>query len=230
MGSGRPLATALAVSDPEMERLRSLATAHRLALFPKDKLLTELGQAIARRMVKRNGMQIYQILSCTLPYFPREVLQDVFPARTMKENSETRMSWELSTSLEVAEIVGPILQRSTYVCAGSTKAFRTRTERVIRVVAKLMAPFEICHEVSKAGTEKCYLNGLYTLVTQDGEFHYPKDNHRRELEVSTAEQKLLRQGVMADMEEMGRAGHPLSPNWWRQLGQEDRARCWQRSV
>lgn len=125
--------------------------------------------------------------------------------------------------MEVAEFVGPLLQKSTYVCVGSTKAFRTKLERVIRVVAKLMAPFEICHEVSSAGVERCYVNGLYALVTQDGEFHYPKDNQRRELGVSATEQKSLRQGVMTDMTEMGRAGQPLSPKWWRQLGDENQA-------
>lgn len=84
----------------------------------------------------------------------------------------------------------------------------------------MMAPFEISHMISNTGAERCYLNGMYVLVTQDGEFHFPKDNQRRELSFTMAEQSSLRRGVIEDMQELGKSGQPLSPNWWRQLGNE----------
>lgn len=220
----------LTSNDRCMMKLRAMASAHRHVLFPKDKLLVELGQAIGRRMVKRSGEQIYQMLTCTLPYFPKEVIQEAFPAHSMRVESRSKTRWELTSSLEVAQSLGPLLQRSSYICAGSTKAFRTPSERVIRVVAKLMAPFEISHEVAKNGTERCYFNGLYALVTQDGEFHFPKDNQRRELSVTPEERASLRLAVIADMEVLGRAGHPLSPNWWRQLGDENKAMLVERQL
>lgn len=207
-----------------MTKLRAMAAARRLALMSKDTLLLELGRAIGRRMIKRTGGHIYQMLSCTLPYFPRELLQEILPTVCVKENTEKSMQWELRTVAEVEQILGPVLRRSGYVCVGSTKAFRTKSERVIRVVAKLMSPFEITHEVSSFGVERCYLNGMYVLVTQDGELHFPKDNQRRELIVAMEEQMALRKGVKMEMIQLGQEGQPLSPSWWRQLGNEEKAK------
>lgn len=201
-----------------------MAAAQRLTLISKDTLLLELGRAIGRRMVKRQGGQIYQMIACTLPYFPRDVLREIIPTPCMKEDSVKSAHWELRTVAEVAEVLGPVLRRSGYNCAGSTKAFKTRSERVIRVVAKLMCPFEISHEVSPCGVERCYLNGMYVLATQDGELHFPKDNQRRELSVTPGEQVELRKGVNAEVMQLGEEGLPLSPSWWRQLGNEERAK------
>lgn len=215
---------AVAAAEQEIAQLRTMAAARGLALISKDTLLVELGQAIGRRMVKRTGGQIYQMLTCVLPYFPRELLQEILPKACVKEETPWVVHWELRTVGEVGDIVGPLLQKSGYICVGSTKAFRSKLERVIRVVAKLMPPFEITHEAASSGAERCYLNGMYVLATQDGELHYPKDNQRRELSITLEEQIALRRGVKADVAQMGREGQPLSPGWWRQLGDEEKAR------
>lgn len=223
MASVRAQAASLAAEERAMEKLRAMASAHGLVLFPKEKLLAELGQAIARRMVKRRGDEVYQMVACTLPYFPKEILQDILPVGSIKEHSQKKTLWELTSAEEVSRTIGPLLEKSSYACAGSTKAFRTRSERVIRVVAKLMSPLEITHEVLSSGVERCYINGMYALATQDGEIHFPKDNERRELEFSSTELSSLRRGVLEDMEKLGKTGQHLSPNWWRQLGQEEKA-------
>lgn len=207
-----------------MERLKALAAARNLALVSKEKLLNELGQSIARRIVKRSGAQVYQMLTCALPYFPRQVLQETFPEQCVTEETAARMTWELRTVSEVAQAVGPLMQRSTYVCVGSTKAFKTKSERVIRVVAKLMPPFEICHEDSRRGVERLYLNGMYVLATQEGELHFPKDNYRREMRVENEVVRDVRLGIEEDMRQLGREGNPLSPSWWRRLGNEEKAK------
>lgn len=214
-----------AAPELEVAQLQSMAADQGLVLMRKDVLLVEVGRAIGRRMVKRSGDQIYQMLTCALPYFPRELLREIIPLACVKEQTTMSMHWELATESEVAETLGPLLQRSGYVCKGSTKAFRSKSERVIRVVAKLMSPFEITHEVSKSGAETCYLNGMYALVTQDGEYHFPKDNDRRELSVTLEERKSLRAAVKNDMLQLGQSGQPLSPSWWRQeLGNEEKAK------
>lgn len=209
--------------ENQLARLRTMAAAHHVALVSKDALLVEMGRAIARRMVKRTGAHIYQMLTCSLPYFPRDLLREMIPQTCLKEDTTKVMHWELTTVTEVEQVLGPVLQKSGYVCMGSTKAFRSRSERVIRVAAKLMCPFEITHQVSGFGAERCYLNGMYMLVTQDGEMHFPKDNQRRELAIPIEERLALRNGVNAEMSEIGQQGHPLSPTWWRQLGNEVKA-------
>lgn len=207
-----------------MTQLRAAAAARGLTLVSKDALLVELGRAICRRMLKRAGAHIYQMLTFSLPYFPRELLQEILPVHCVKEESVRMIQWELGTMAEVAQVLGPLLRKSGYACVGTTKAFRTKSERVIRVVAKLMTPFEITHEVSSLGGERCYLNGMYALVTQDGEIHYPKDNQRREVRVSMEEEGELWSEVKAEMTQMGQEGQPLSPSWWRQLGNEEKAK------
>lgn len=206
-----------------MAQSRAMAAAQHLSLVSKDTLLVEMGRSIARRMVKRTGAHIYQMLTCSLPYFPRDLLREIIPQTCVKEETAKIIHWELTTVTEVEQVLGPILEKSGYVCVGSTKAFRSKSERVIRVAAKLMCPFEITHQVSGFGAERCYLNGMYTLVTQDGEMHFPKDNQRRELAVPMEEQLALRKGVKAEMSEIGQQGYPLSPSWWRQLGNEVKA-------
>jgi hypothetical protein len=34
------------------------------------------------------------------------------------------------------------------------------------------------------GVDRLYINFMYALVTSEGEFHAPKDDQRRELEIS----------------------------------------------
>jgi len=109
------------------------------------------------------------------------------------------------------------LTRSSSVFAGCTKSFRTKSETMVRVVATLMPPLEITHEVSSSGAERCYLNGMYVLATEAGEMHYPKDNNRRELELSMDFCQELWQAVKEDVTELGERDIPLSPGWWRQL-------------
>lgn len=206
-----------------METLRALAAKYNFSLIPKDSLLRELGYGIAKRMVKRRGNDVYQMLGFNLPYFPRELLKEIFPTSSVSEESPKQMCWVLATHQELNSL-SPLLQKSCCVCAGLTKAFQSASERVIRVVAKLMPPFEITHEVSGMGAEKCFLNGMYLLATEAGELHMPKGNNRRELEVPMQTCQELRKGVREDVLLLGQQGASLSPGWWRHLGDEERAR------
>lgn len=203
--------------------MRALADAYNYALLSKEKLLQELGQGIAKRVLKRRGWEVYQMLAFSLPYFPRMLLRETFPVSSVTEESEKRMCWVLKSAEEMSSVI-PLLRRSSYTCAGLTKVFQARSERVIRVVAKLMAPFEIVHEVSSNGAEKCYLNGMYVLATEAGELHFPKDNQRRELQFPMAECRALLEEIKEDARQLGCGGSPLSPGWWRLLGDEEKAR------
>ncbi|KAL1528356.1 hypothetical protein AB1Y20_009709 [Prymnesium parvum] len=163
--TGRPPAAPLSSEETDLGRLMILASTLNYSLVPKDALLLELGQGVAKRMVKRRGDDVYQMLAFNLPYFPRELLKETFPASSVIEESQKRLCWVLQTPAEMASLT-PLLGRSSSCCAGLTKAFQSASERVIRVVAKLMPPFEIMHEVSANGVERCYLNGMYLLATE----------------------------------------------------------------
>lgn len=209
--------------ERELAKLKKMATAHGLVTFEKEKLMRELGQSIAKRMIQRRGNKIYQMITFALPYFPRDILEEVLPDAFVIERTPQRTSWALASTPALSLTLAPLLVKSTYVCAGSSRAFRTKSERVIRVVGKIIPDLEISHEVSSTGVERCYVNGMYVLATEAGELHWPKDNNRRELEVSAEMQVELRQELLSEVLEMGNAGHPLSPAFWRQLGDETRA-------
>lgn len=80
-----------------MEQLKALAKAHNFCLIPKDALLREIGQGIAKRMVQRRGNDVYQMLAFNLRYFPRDLLREIFPASGVTEESEKRMCWVLQS-------------------------------------------------------------------------------------------------------------------------------------
>lgn len=221
--SGKVVEGARTQEETEIKEMKKLADLHHFTCFPKDKLLAELGQAVVKRMVKRRGDLVYQMMAFNLPYFPRDMLEEVFPAESVIIESEKKISWELTTVDAIAQALTPLMKKSSYVCAGSTKAFRTRSERVIRVVAKLMPPLEVSHEVLTCGGERCYLNAMYLLATEEGELHYPKDNNRRELEIEPEMERRLRKEVLKDVRQLGNDGFPLSPSWWRQLGEDAKA-------
>lgn len=208
----------------------ALANEHHFSCVPKEKLLAELGHALAKRMIKRRGDQVYQMLAFSLPYFPRELLKEIFPKESLTEESPKKVTWELTSVSEIASAIAPLLQKSSYPCAGSTKAFRTKSERVVRVVAKMMPPMEVAHEVSSSGMERLYLNGMYVLATENGELHFPKDNQRRELLIETKLEQALREETLRDVKELGSGGLLLSPSWWRQLGNEEKATEMEKSM
>lgn len=224
------LMTAPTQEEKEVAQMMALASQHHFTCFPKEKLLAEIGHAVARRMMKRRGHMVYQMMAFNLPYFPRELLKEILPQRSVVEDSPKRMAWELTSLAEIGSTLGPIMRKSSFVCAGSTRAFRTKSERVIRVVAKLMPPMEIAHEVSGSGAERCYLNGMYVLATENGELHFPKDNDRRELVIERSLEASLREETLNDVRELGKGGFPLSPGWWRQLGEEERAQEVEKSL
>jgi hypothetical protein len=61
------------------------------------------------------------------------------------------------------------------------------------------------------------------LITEHGEIAWPKDSTRREIAFSQQEEDEIREEVLAQVLELANAGVPLSPGWWRQIGQEERA-------
>ena len=128
------------------------------------------------------------------------------------------MAWALKSVAALSAMLGPFFTASTFVCAGATRAFRTPSQPVIRLVASLLPDMEVSQVRLPLGKTQTYLNGMYALMTEHGDIKWPKDNTRREIQFSEAEEKELRQQVLADMQALLERGEPLSPGWLRQLG------------
>lgn len=75
-----------------------------------------------------------------------------------------------------------------------------------------------------SGLQRLYVNLLFALVDEHGTIHPPKDNHRREMLMSPAFIRSLRAQVHKDATALSTKRVPLSPRWWRQVGNEAMAK------
>ena len=180
-------------------------------------------------MTSRLGDNVYQMFSYSIPNLPRPVLHELFPAESMTaEETEATATWSLDEVSTLTAAVAPIFgcgraEASGFFCAGSSRAHQTKSEPVMRVLAKLMPPLEIWHVVLNSGLERTYVNGMYALVTESGEMNWPKGKERKEIQVEPHVEASLRKEVLVDVRALADQGRRLSPGWWRQLGDEARA-------
>jgi hypothetical protein len=154
---------------------------------------------------------------------PREVLEAIFLASYVTYETEECKTWTLTSCEAIAAAVAPLLAVSGYVCVGSTKAFRTKSQRAIRVVACLIPDFEISHAKTKEGLDRAHLAYMYVLATEHGELHWPKDSERREISFDAETELSVREHILSDILQMANQGEPLAPGWWRQLGNHSKA-------
>ena len=207
--------------DQEMAQLQALAAKLGQTVRPESESLAELGGEIAVRMTPRVGDNVFQMPAPILHCFPRELLVKLLPGDSMQPETLSQ-DWMLDTVTLLSASMPQVLSVSGYVCAGLTKVLRVQSEPVIRMVAVLMPNMQIQH-VCARGTSRTYINFAYALVSQHGEFTWPKTKDRREVAVHPETERELREHVLSDMLALGNRGEPLSPGWWRQLGNEVKA-------
>ena len=209
----------------DLAHMEALATKYGYVCQKKVLWQQEFSASTASRMVPRLGDKVYQMMAFSIPNLPRAVLQELLPAES-EVTSETAAvaTWLLDDTATLTATMAPLLAAACgYVCAGSSRAHQTKSEPVMRVLAKLMPPLEISHVVLASGLERTYVNGMYALVTEHGEMHWPKDNERREIQVDPEVESSLRWEVLVEVRALADQGRSLSAGWWRQLGDEARA-------
>lgn len=210
--------------DAKVQKLMRLAQSLGFVCLEARSLKAELGNAIGARMLKRSGENLHQMVTVALPYFPRMLMEELIPTEMVVKDEWNEKAWKLSTMSSIDSILGPILATSKYVCSGAAKAFQTRSQPVIRLLAKLLPDVEITHYRGGGLQEKLYINTMYALVTEHGEIHWPKDENNRELKFTATRVAEVRHAVLQDLREMGQKGRPLSAPFWRQLGEEEKAK------
>ena len=82
---------------------------------------------------------------------------------------------------------------------------------------------EISHVQLARGVQRLYLNISYALSDEAGELHLPEDNNRIEIAYSESDLSEIRAQVATDAALLGEKGLPLSAEWWRQVGNEEKA-------
>ena len=211
------------LEQQERAQLLMLAAKYHVSLMPNTLLLARLGEAIKSKMIQRCGKNVYQMGEIEMPYFPLLLLDAYLPPRARSDVEGAKM-WLLD-SVELMLSISRILSAaSTCAFAGLTKAFCAKSQPFTRVVGALMPDMEILYTPidTEVGTVK--VNFQYVLMTEHGESHWPKDRNRREIAFDPETVTAVNEQVLSDALALGESGHPLSPGWWRQLGNEEKAR------
>jgi hypothetical protein len=121
----------------EEATLARLADKHGQVLRTEKNIRLEIGLALADHIQPRRGNQLYQVVSHSLTGIPRVLLEKIFPASSVTSETADCKTWTLTCGDLIASTLAPLLSmQSQSVCAGSTKAFRKKSQRVIRVVGR----------------------------------------------------------------------------------------------
>ncbi|KAL1525795.1 hypothetical protein AB1Y20_020635 [Prymnesium parvum] len=205
--------------SPEIREFLAKADALGYSCTPITKLVKSLGTSIALRMTSRRGVNVYQTATYFIDNFPLSAIQKIlaWAPHTMV----SRGAWTASTYSCMRQMVGDIIDEVRYDCAGLTRALRTPSEAVIRVVATLLPGMEITW--SGQEVDRIHVNFMFALADETGEIHPPKDAKRREVALGPGLEQELREQVLLDLAQMSERGYPLSPGFLRQLGEEGKA-------
>ena len=210
------------VTSEQMAQLQAMALSLGYVVTPINKWAKAIAHTIASGLRTREGEFIYQSAALRMPEVPREAVLQILPPPTTSSDSE--LLWSFDSASEVAHAMNDLLPLSGMQTAGASRAIQRASEPVIRVVATMMGGLEIRHLTASGGSETLSINFMYVLMGEMGDLHPPKDSKRREIALPAEELTELRQIVLTDVLTLAQAGAQLSPGWWRQLGEESRAR------
>ena len=206
----------------QIEALRKELLELGLVSSRVEKLGKCLGTALARRLAQRRGGLISQTVAFSLDNFPVEAADQLLPPSMVTRDDARAKTWTATTQAEVTEMMNGLLsQQSEFCCAGASRALRTTSEKVVRVLATPMPEAEISW-VDVKGVDKLYINFQYVLWDEDGELHPPKEE-KREVLLAPDLLTALRQQVMSDLLEFYQRGAPLAPGFLRNMGHMEEA-------
>lgn len=165
---------------------------------------------------------VYQTASFSIPAISRHAATRLFGQELLQEHSTpTETMWLATTVAQVRKLVESIMKQSGYICAGATRALKTKSERWCRVVAHIIPMMRIVH-VSKRDTLQ--IDFQYVLLDETGELHAPKDENRNEMHLSQSIVNEVRAQIRLDLTEMALESRArLSPSFLRHLGMDQEA-------
>ena len=127
--------TKIPQKDARISKFMEEAIQLGLVCTPLKELKLEVSRLISSRMVKRDAEKfIWQTATPAMRLFPAAATV-IFPSTLLTKDDPQFKTWTATTKAEVLLLLGPLLAESPSCCAGLTKAFKTASERVIRVVA-----------------------------------------------------------------------------------------------
>ena len=203
-----------------------LAQANKLGfqVTPQRQVEEEFMLSIAKRLVPRLGSNLYQVASYVLEgYTLNSVRALMNNAYEQEGGGRTSVRWHVPTFNDLCMLLSDRMGALPTLSAGISRGQMAPSESCIRVVATMLPPMELSWWQPPTGRGRLQVQFMYALVMGDGDIHPPKDNKRREMNLAARELADLKVATLQDVLAMANRGFPLSPAWWRQIGQESLA-------
>ena len=136
------------------------------------------------------------------------------------------LTWRFETLHSIRQALGSLFEERSLavtIATGLSRGIMTGSETVARVLATMIAPFEVSWVRGPSGLHRLFINFDYVLADGHGELHPPKDENRNEIALTPALEAQIRAEIMTDVSRMTEMGYPLAPKWWEQLGDQPMA-------
>lgn len=133
------------------------ALAAELGFFctPATCYLKDLAGSIASSIRPRSGSAIYQSVAITLHNVPLQFCHQTFMFATQEpETKPGTTMWEIPGMDATLQVFGYIFGAATPSCSGASKALRSPSEFVVRVIGTIMSGAVISHVQYPRGVTK----------------------------------------------------------------------------
>ena len=189
------------ISSLQLKREQMHAMAAELGFFctPATSYLKDLAGTIASSIRPRSGKAVYQSVAITLPNVPLGFCHQAFAFATQEpETKPGTTKWTIPGMDQTLQVFGYIFGVATPSCSGASKALKSPSEFVVRVIGTIMPGAIMSHVQYPRGVTKLHVQFMYTLADESGELHPPKDSNRNEIELSWEECRELRVQVLSE--------------------------------
>ena len=117
----------------------------------------DLVTRIASSLRNRSGSAVYQSAAISVPHFPLEFCFQTFAFATQGLPTTGGITtWTMWTMDQISQVFGSLFQGSGLSCSGASKALKSPSEAVVRVLATIMPGAQISHVTQKRGVDMLY--------------------------------------------------------------------------
>ena len=188
----------------------------------------ELVTMIAKHLASRLGDP--QVASFTFPIISMRGLVETL-GQPSQETGEGYI-WKLETAAAIRASLSRTLSKFSKELKvhGLSKPLQNPSENYVRMIATLLPTLEIHVESDGFSMDRLWVNMMNIIIDEAGEIHPPKNLDRREFVTDKALADEMMATAHADLRAMHAAGVNLSPNFLRQIGEEEAARELERAA
>ena len=175
----------------------------------------------------RLGKNLYQTASYVLEGYTLDTVRTFMMSNhedyEVEGGTPTSVTWSVPTVRGMRGLLGNRMAALKVLTSGISRGQMAPSESYIRVVGTILPPLELNWWQSTSGRGRLQINFMHALVMGEGDIQLPKDSNLREILLSPTQIADCQVAALQDVRAMADLCYPLSPAWWRQLGQEDQA-------